>query len=84
MELIEDHELISSHHILPDIASSVKDKSSEKDQKIPSFKEKSLVEEREKMMELLEQNNGNKTRVAKAIGMSYRGFLKKLKRLNIS
>jgi DNA-binding NtrC family response regulator len=84
MELIEDHELISNHHILPDIASSVKNKSVEKDQKIPSFKEKALVEEREKMLELLEQNNGNKTRAAKAIGMSYRGFLKKLKRLNIS
>jgi DNA-binding NtrC family response regulator len=84
MELIEDHELISDHHILPDIASSVKDKSVEKDQKMLSFKEKALLEERERMLELLEQNDGNKTWAAKAIGMSYRGFLKKLKRLNIS
>ncbi len=50
---------------------------------LSAFKENALAEERARILNLLEQNKGNKAKTARAIGMSYRGFLKKLKRLNI-
>jgi transcriptional regulator with PAS, ATPase and Fis domain len=84
MEIIEDHELISDHHILPAISGAGKKKETGKNSEfISPIKETVRSVERENIRSLLEQNKGNKTRTAKMIGMSYRGFLKKIKRLHI-
>jgi len=39
--------------------------------------------ERRELEELLRQSDGNKSKAARHLGMSYQGFLKKLKRLGI-
>ena len=83
LEIIEDHELISDHHILPNIKAACRPKTPMEKRGLSAFKENALAEERARILNLLEQNKGNKAKTARAIGMSYRGFLKKLKRLNI-
>ena len=84
LEIIEDHELISDHHILPNITAKCRPKTPIETMGPVTFKDKTLAEERARLLNLLEQNKGNKAKTARAIGMSYRGFLKKLKRLNIN
>lgn len=84
MEIIEDHELISDHHVLPAITAACEEKEERaKTRDMSPIKEEMRNIEREKILSLLDQNKGNKTKTAKMIGMSYRGFLKKLKRLQI-
>ncbi len=83
LEIIEDHELISDHHILPNIKAACRPKTTMEKMGLSTFKENALAEERARILDLLEQNKGNKSKTARDIGMSYRGFLKKLKRLNI-
>ncbi|HNX96350.1 MAG TPA: helix-turn-helix domain-containing protein [Candidatus Aminicenantes bacterium] len=39
--------------------------------------------ERGELLRLLREHGGNKTKAARAAGLSYQGFLKKLKRLGI-
>jgi transcriptional regulator with AAA-type ATPase domain len=85
MEIIEDHEMISDHHILSSITASCKNKKIKTTvTDSPAVREKSFNPERERILKLLEQNKGNKAKTARDLGMSYRGFLKKVKRLQIS
>jgi len=83
-EIIESNELISDHHILPSIISSCHKMSRSTTTSQGNDIKMDLQQvERDKIMQLLQKNNGNKMKTAKLINMSYRGFLKKLKRLNI-
>jgi transcriptional regulator with PAS, ATPase and Fis domain len=71
MEIIEDHELVSSHHILPSITASCKKKELKTNGYISlPIKEKSFDPERQRILELLKRNNGNKAKTAKEEGMS--------------
>ncbi len=85
IEIIDNGEVIGDHHILDGIASTCRGSQagSATAGEPPSLKEKLESSEREELRRLLRLNNGNKVKTAQAIKMSYRGLLKKLKRLGI-
>ena len=82
LEIVEEDELISVHHILPSLVGVHMENPGQQNKS--KFKVGLEQVEREKIIELLRQKGGNKMKTAQEMGMSYRGFLKKLKRLNIN
>lgn len=84
MEIIDDQEMIGSHHILPSIACRCPD--SEEPTAPPAgeaLRQRKDEMEREAIASLLQQLGGNKSQASRSLGMSYQGFLKKLKRLGL-
>jgi transcriptional regulator with PAS, ATPase and Fis domain len=84
MEIIDENELIGSHHITASILAQCPP--SEAAIMAPAeSSHKSAVDEfeRRRVQNLLEKYAGNKTRTARAMGITYQGLLKKLKRLRL-
>ena len=85
MEMLEDGELINVHHLLPEIACPPAAEADPDPRRQPALiKDRVHETEKREIEALLQVNRGNKTRTAKDMGLSYRGFLKKVKRLGIS
>lgn len=82
MDTIDDHEIISDHHILPRIRQQSALAVPELQASL-SFQEKMLQTERDELQRLLTEQGGNKSKVSRILGMSYPGFLKKLRRLGL-
>ena len=85
MEIIDDGETVSDHHLLPSLRKTLFGATATAGG-IAEGGGRSRIDsaEREELIRLLRENGGNKTRTAKAVGLSYQGFLKKLKRLGIT
>ncbi|HPB27767.1 MAG TPA: sigma 54-interacting transcriptional regulator [Acidobacteriota bacterium] len=81
LDTIDDHELISDHHLLPRILEESRGPS--QPVAAASLRGRMQGAERRELEELLRQSDGNKSKAARHLGMSYQGFLKKLKRLGI-
>jgi len=82
LETIDEGEIISDHHLLPVIRKARMGRT------VPEsggagFRTRIESAERGELLRLLREHGGNKTKAARAAGLSYQGFLKKLKRLGI-
>jgi transcriptional regulator with AAA-type ATPase domain len=84
MEIIDDGELIGNHHITASIVAQCKqDKTAETDMAELSFKSAVDKFERQRVLQLLGKYNGSKAKTAQAMGITYQGLVKKMKRLGI-
>lgn len=82
MELIDDGELIGDHHILPAIRTRCPAAAEKPEPATPgTYQERRQAAEAAEVENLLRECGGNKSAAARQLGMSYRGFLKKLRRL---
>ena len=84
LEMIDDGEVIGSHHLLPGIVAAVRPDSTPAETSGFSMRDKLLQAERMEIEARLAANDGNKSKTAREIGMTYRGLLKKIKRLGIT
>jgi transcriptional regulator with AAA-type ATPase domain/pSer/pThr/pTyr-binding forkhead associated (FHA) protein len=85
LEIIDDGELISDHHILPAIRARCPAEAAAPTPAAPdTLPQRLQAVEMAEIQQLLQAHGGNKSAVARALGMSYRGFLKKLRRLSHS
>ncbi len=84
MEIAEDRELISDQHLTPRIvAFSRSPRVREGGERDLSFRQNVDQFEKNELLRLLQENRGNKSKTARDIGMSYQGFLLKLKKYGI-
>ncbi len=83
LEMTDDGEVIGSHHLLPGIVAAVRPESPPDRIAGGSMKDKLRKTEKAEIEARLAENGGNKSKTAREIGITYRGFLKKLKRLGI-
>jgi len=81
VNLTDDREIINYNLISKIIRDEFED---EKNEKKRFRMEKNNDNEKRYVLEILKKNKGNKTKAAKEIGITYRGLLKKLERLNIT
>jgi len=84
VETIDDGEVIGRHHLLPDIVAGVPGPEPERLATVSPRKAQALQEEKAMIAALMRKHGGNKMRAARELGITYRGFLKKVKRLGIS
>jgi DNA-binding NtrC family response regulator len=79
MEIIDDGETVSDHHLLPSLRKTTARTETEAGQRNAGTGYRSRVDsaERGSCCALLRENGGNKMRTARAVGLSYQGFLKK-------
>ncbi len=82
MEIVDDGELIGAQHLTPSIAAACGRKTEPSPEALP-FRESMERHEREELRRLLAGHDGNKSRAARAIGMTYQGLLKKLKKAGL-
>jgi len=85
MEIIDDGELIGGHHLVTVNKALIHElKTTDMfDKNEPEFKEEIEGFERRKLVDLLQKHGGNRSKTAKAMGISYQGLVKKMKRLQI-
>ncbi|MBN1940087.1 MAG: sigma 54-interacting transcriptional regulator [Candidatus Aminicenantes bacterium] len=88
METVDDGEMIGGHHLRPDVIDA-RPRILTPEAGTPSLDKPSLTKdrirawERQEVEELLRKNLGNKSKTAREMSLTYRGFLKKLKRLGL-
>ncbi len=82
LEIIDENEIISDHHLLP-VIRNARPGPAVPAAETSGFRSRIESAERGELLRLLREHDGNKTRAARAAGLSYQGFLKKLKRLGI-
>jgi len=83
MELIDNQELIGNQHLTPSILNHGKPPADITPPENAGFKEKVGAFEREEIKQLLEKHQGNKSEAARAIGITYQGLLKKMRKLGM-
>jgi transcriptional regulator with AAA-type ATPase domain len=82
MEIVDDRELIGEQHLTPSIVAALRNAEAPAPASI-SFRESMERHEREELRRLLAEHLGNKSRVARTIGITYQGLLKKMKKLEM-
>lgn len=82
MEIVDEGETISDHHLLPSIRNAA-GRADAPTRTGGEYRNRVQASERDELQKLLSRHGGNKLRSAREAGMSYQGFLKKLKRLGI-
>jgi transcriptional regulator with AAA-type ATPase domain/pSer/pThr/pTyr-binding forkhead associated (FHA) protein len=83
MEIIDDHELIGDQHLIPSIVAACREERPAAPSSSLPYHEKIAQFEHDELLWLLKAKNGNKSSVARSIGITYQGLLKKLKKLGI-
>lgn len=88
METVDDGEVIARHHLRPDLVRASDGRpnpeaAAPSSESPASLKDRVRRWERNEIEGLLLKNRGNKSQTARDMGITYRGFLLKLKRLGL-
>jgi transcriptional regulator with AAA-type ATPase domain len=83
MEIIDDCELIGDQHLTPSIVNACREHPLVASISDLPFRDKIAQYEHDELLRLLKAKDGNKSDVARSIGITYQGLLKKLKKLGI-
>jgi transcriptional regulator with PAS, ATPase and Fis domain len=84
MEIIEDREIISDHHLTQSIADFCRKAPPPGPAAVEaSFQEKMADHEREELLELLQRHAGNKAAAARTLGVTYQALWKKMRKLGL-